>query len=74
MIIEELRGRPNMSPTSIAIVYAGLGDKDHALALLERALKEHDDSLIYIRSQALFDPLRAEPRFKALLRKMAFPP
>jgi hypothetical protein len=36
-------------------------------------LKEHDDSLIYIRSQTFFDPLRSEPRFQALLRRMAFP-
>jgi len=73
-IVEQLDHRPNMSPTSIAIVYAGLGDKDRACALLERAFREHDDSLIYIRSQTLFDPLRSEPRFKALLRRMAFPP
>jgi len=73
-IIEQLHRRPNMSPTSIAIVYAGLGDKDRAFALLERALKEHDDSLIYIRSQTFFDPLRSEPRFQALLHRMAFPP
>ena len=73
-IIEQLHRRPNMSPTSIAIVYAGLGDKDRAFALLERAFKDHDDSLIYIRSQTFFDPLRSEPRFQALLRRMAFPP
>jgi TolB-like protein/DNA-binding winged helix-turn-helix (wHTH) protein/Tfp pilus assembly protein PilF len=72
-IIEQLHRRPNMSPTSIAIVYAGLGDKNRAFALLERAFKEHDDSLIYVRSQTFFDPLRSEPRFQALLRRMAFP-
>jgi TolB-like protein/DNA-binding winged helix-turn-helix (wHTH) protein len=73
-IIEQLHRRPDMSPASIAIVYTGLGDKDRAFALLERAFKEHDDALIYIGSQTFFDPLRSEPRFQALLRRMAFSP
>jgi tetratricopeptide (TPR) repeat protein len=73
-VIEQLHRRPSMSPTSIAIVYAGLGDKDRAFALLEPAFKEHDDSLIYLKSQTFFDPLRSALRFQALLRRMAFPP
>jgi tetratricopeptide (TPR) repeat protein len=72
-IIEQLHRRPNMSPTSIAIVYTGLGNKDRAFALLEQAFKEHDDSLIYIGSQTFFDPLRSDPRFRDLLRRMKFP-
>lgn len=72
-IIAELHRRPNMAPTSIAIVYTGLGDKDRAFAWLEQALKEHDDSLIYIGSQTFFDPLRSDPRFQDLLRRLRVP-
>src|SRR4029077_11139048 len=73
-IIERLERSPHPSPISMAIVYAGLGKKDQSLALLEGAYKDRSDSFLYIKSQILFDPLRSEPRFQALVRRMAFPP
>ena len=73
-IIKELSHRRDRSASSLAIVYAGIGDKDQALALLEEAYREHSDSLIYLRSQPLYDPLRSDPRFQNLLSRMNFPP
>jgi tetratricopeptide (TPR) repeat protein len=72
-IIEELSHSRDRAATSIAIVYAGIGDNDRALALLEEAYREHSDSLIYLRSQPLYDPLRSDPRFQNLLSRMNFP-
>jgi serine/threonine-protein kinase len=53
--------------------YAIAVDRARALDLLERAYKERVPSITYIGCNPLFDPLRAEPRFQALLRKMNLP-
>jgi hypothetical protein len=56
-----------------AQIYADLGDKEKALAALEHAWSVRDPGLFNIRVDALMDPLREEPRFAALLKKMNFP-
>ena len=56
--------------TSLAELYAGLGDKDQAFAWLARAYEEHDFTLTNLRVYPFFDPLRSNPRFKQLLKKM----
>jgi eukaryotic-like serine/threonine-protein kinase len=53
--------------------YAMAGDDAHALALLERAYEERNPSMPYIGCSPIFDPLRDEPRFQALLRRMNLP-
>ena len=53
--------------------YAIAADRARALDLLERAYKERVPGITYIGCNPLFDPLRAEPRFQALLRKMNLP-
>ena len=59
-------------PFNLALVYLGLGD--HALSLdnLERALAADSQMMAWIGWDAIFDPLRSEPRFVALLKKMGF--
>ncbi len=63
--------RRYISPIGIARVYAALGDKGQALDWLERASR--DPGLIDLQVDPDFDPLRAEPRFRELLRRMNFP-
>jgi eukaryotic-like serine/threonine-protein kinase len=53
-----------------AIVYAGLGDRDHAFAWLDKAYDERDWVLRELKAYPLFDGLRSDPRFAALLRRM----
>jgi tetratricopeptide (TPR) repeat protein len=60
-------------PTVFASAYLGLGDKDRALTFLEQAYEEHDPGLFYLKVGPLLDPLRSEPRFQALLRRVNFP-
>ena len=55
-----------------AIIYSGLGQKDEAIALLERAYAKHG-ALTFIKVDPKFDPLRSEPRFQDLVRRMNFP-
>lgn len=53
----------------IALVYAGLGDKDDAFAWLEEAYKTHSEGLTNLNIDPCLDPLRSDPRFADLLRR-----
>lgn len=70
-VLEQLQ-RPEryILPTSFAHVHLGLGEFDAAFEWFDRAIEERDQTMMPILSYAHFDPLRADPRFAALLRKM----
>jgi vacuolar-type H+-ATPase subunit E/Vma4 len=53
-----------------ARIHAALGERDEALDALESAYEEHDRSLFHVASDPLFDDVRSDPRFTALLGKM----
>jgi len=57
----------------LAITYAALGEKDLAFAALEQAYKEHDWFLPRIKVDPYMDPLRDDPRFAAILKRLNFP-
>jgi TolB-like protein len=62
-----------VSPYSLAAVYTGLGETERAFELLNRAFDTRDRGMGWIRVAPRFDPLRADPRFTDLLRRMQFP-
>lgn len=55
-----------------AQVFAQTGRKEEALDALEQAFAANDAGLVLMRNDLLFKPLRAEPRFRQLLRRMGF--
>ena len=57
----------------VALVYAGLEDKDQAFTWLEKAYEERFSRLAYLKVEALWDPLRSDPRFADLLRRVGIP-
>ncbi|HEY3052316.1 MAG TPA: tetratricopeptide repeat protein [Thermoanaerobaculia bacterium] len=57
-------------PSYICMAYAALGEKEVALDRLERAYKNHSAEVVLINANPLFDPLRHEPRFAAIARRM----
>jgi serine/threonine protein kinase/Tfp pilus assembly protein PilF len=59
-----------VSPFYIAIIYSALDEKNQAFEWLEKAFDEKDCPIIYIKVEFMLDPLRSDPRFKALLKKM----
>jgi serine/threonine-protein kinase len=71
--LERLKKRASYSPAEFAVAYVALGEKEQALALLEKAFAERDPQLQFINIESSYDELRAEPRFQALLRRMNFP-
>jgi TolB-like protein/Flp pilus assembly protein TadD len=66
--------REYISPDSIALVYVWLGDKNEAFAWLQKALDDHDGLTVQLNVDPELDPLRGDPRFRASLRRMNFPP
>jgi TolB-like protein/DNA-binding winged helix-turn-helix (wHTH) protein/Tfp pilus assembly protein PilF len=75
-IIDELKEESRQHYVSHALfaeAYLGLGEKDEAMAWLERAYEEHDQWIVYIKAYPGWDDLRSEPRFQTLLRRMNFP-
>jgi serine/threonine protein kinase/Tfp pilus assembly protein PilF len=59
-----------VSPAELAIAYLGLGDKEQALSLLERAYATHDPQMQFLVVDPHYDAIRSEPRFKELIRKV----
>ncbi len=59
-----------MPPISIARVYVGLGEKEEAFFWLEKGYSQNDARLIYLKIDPTFDPLRSDPRYTQLLRKI----
>jgi tetratricopeptide (TPR) repeat protein len=57
-----------------ALVHAGLEDKDDAFTWLDKACEERFNRLAYAKVEALWDPLRSDPRFSELLRRIHIPP
>jgi len=57
----------------LATVYAGLGDKQRALDLLEQAFTQASLDIVRLKSDPELDQLRDEPRFQELLKKIGFP-
>jgi serine/threonine-protein kinase len=68
--IKELSRREYVSPYQFVYVHIGLGEFDRALDLLERAVAERSGPAYAIKGSFLLKPLRFQPRFQALLRKM----
>ena len=63
-----------MPPWDIAIVYIGLRDKDHAFEWLEKAYADRSYTIPLLRTHPIFDSLRSDPRFAALLKKVGLEP
>lgn len=59
-----------LDPGLIALIYAGLGQTQEALALLEQAYAQHSAMMTWIKVDARFDNIRQEPRFQSLMRSV----
>ena len=72
-VLEELRRESSqrfISPFCPAIIYLGLGDRERALDGLEKAYQARSVFLANLKMDRIFDPLRSDPRFIELLRKV----
>jgi TolB-like protein/DNA-binding winged helix-turn-helix (wHTH) protein/Flp pilus assembly protein TadD len=73
-IVEQLESRQSQGSSthaSIALIYVGLGDNDHAIVWLTKAYQARFNPSILVRP--VFDPLRSDPRFRDLLQRIGLP-
>lgn len=54
-------------------IYVQLGEADYALLAFDRAVEVFDPGLSYLRRDPFLDPIRGDPRFAALLKRLNFP-
>ena len=71
--LEERRSQAYVGGIHLASVCVGLGDHDQAISWLQQAAEERDGWMPFLNTLLVFDPLRSDPRFHALLRRMNFP-
>lgn len=72
--MKAIREKEHIDLIYLAGIHGALGEPDEAMALLEQAYAERSHVLGRLRVLPWLDPLREEPRFRALLQKMNLPP
>ncbi len=72
--LEAIAAKAYVPPTAFAWINVGLGEFDEALVWIERAIDDRDPMIIPIKTYSCLDPLRSDPRFQALVRKMNLEP
>ena len=62
-----------LSAYTIAMLYAALEDKDQAFRWLNTAYQDRDGGLVNLKTDFVLDPIRSDPRFAELVRKVGLP-
>jgi hypothetical protein len=68
--LERMRTHSYVAALYIAMIWTGLRERDQAFLWLNRAYEEDCEYLVYLRTEPAADPLRDDPRFEGLLRKL----
>jgi serine/threonine-protein kinase len=68
--LERTNTRRYVSPLDLASVHAALNRPDKAFALLERAIRERANRIVFLNVDPAYDALRGDPRFDRLLRSV----
>ncbi|MGA7515058.1 MAG: tetratricopeptide repeat protein [Candidatus Sulfotelmatobacter sp.] len=71
--LQQLHRQGIVPAASLATLYGALGESDEAFAWLEKAYQERDPQLTYFKAGRRFEPLRGDPRFGQLVRRIGLP-
>jgi serine/threonine-protein kinase len=74
--LNELQGLSKqryVSPGQIGIIYIALGEKDKAFEWLNQAYRDYDLNLMRMKVERRFDPIRSDPRFNELVKRIGLP-
>jgi hypothetical protein len=72
--LRALSAQKYIPPFTIAVIYAGLGDKDQAFAWPQKANEERSVWMPWLKVHPKFDKLRSDPRFANLVRSLSTVP
>ncbi len=61
-------------PYPIAMIYNGLGERDEAIAWLERGYEQREPRMSFLKVEPKWNNLRSDPRFQDLMRRVGFTP
>ena len=70
--LQDQRNREYISPYFVALIYAGLGEKERALEWLQKAYEDRSAIMTWLRVEPKLDSLRSDPRFNELERHVGF--
>jgi TolB-like protein/DNA-binding winged helix-turn-helix (wHTH) protein/Tfp pilus assembly protein PilF len=70
--IEAERSWQHVDTAPLVMAHLGMGEKEQALNWLEKGLSQRSNSLVWLKVDPVYDPLRSEPRFHALLKQVGF--
>jgi Flp pilus assembly protein TadD len=65
-----MKGTQSLDPVLMALAYLGVGNNDAALSSLEKACAQRSNLLTALKVEPAYDPLRDDPRFQELLRRV----
>src|SRR2546429_1761751 len=68
--LEEMAKRQYVSSTAFASIYLGLGEKEKALDWLDKSYQDQESACWYVTVDPIYDSVRNEPRFQALVQKV----
>jgi len=71
--LEELARERYVSAYHLALPHVAMGDRDAALGLLTQAVEQRDPSIINLGMEPRFDAIGSDPRYKALVERLALP-
>ena len=70
--LEAMSGTQALDPVLMARAYTGMGNNDAALSALEKGYAQRSNLLTALKVEPVYDPLRDDPRFQELLRRVGF--
>lgn len=74
-LLDDLRKMPpggEVALANLALLHPGLGDFRRAIDELQRAYAASSQALVWLKIDRIYDPLRSEPRFIALMQRLNF--
>ncbi len=71
--MEQLSRTKYVTPYAVALIYASMGDKDNAIAWLEKAYDDRANWMVWMGRDPRWDPLRNDPRFRNLMHRVGLP-
>ncbi len=72
--VTEIAKTHSVCPYEIGVIHAHLGQTDDAFRLIEKAFQVRSQCLPFLKVDPQFDPIRGDPRYEEMVRRLAFPP